>query len=46
MLSDVSQTEPAKNHMISLIWDMKLKATNERTRKANEQELVDTDHSM
>ena len=46
MLSKVSQTETTRNHMISLIWDIKLKATNERTRKTSKQELTDTDNSM
>ena len=46
MLSDVSLVEQVKNHMISLIWDIKLKATNERTRKTSKQELTDTDNSM
>ena len=29
MLSEISQTEKVKDHMVSLMWDIKLKATNE-----------------
>ena len=28
------------------MWDIKLKVTNEQTRKTNKQELIDTDNSM
>ena len=40
MLSKISQMGKAKNHMISLMWDIKLKATHEQTK------LIDTDNSM
>ena len=33
MLSEIGQTEIVKNHTISLVWDIKLKATNEHPRK-------------
>ena len=32
--------------MISFMWDIKLKATNEQTRKTNKQKHIDTDNSM
>ena len=33
--------------MISLnMWDLKLKATNEQTRQADEKHLIDTDNSI
>ena len=35
MLNEISRTETVKNHMISLMCDVKLKATNEHTRKTN-----------
>ena len=35
MLSKISDREKVKNHVISLVRDIKLKATNEQTRKTN-----------
>ena len=32
--------------MISFMWDIKLKATNEQTRKTNKQKYIDTDNRM
>lgn len=31
MLSKISQTKKVKNYMTALMWDLKLKATNELT---------------
>ena len=42
----ISQPEKVKNHMISLMWEIKRKATNEQTRKRNEQKLTDTNNSL
>ena len=39
----LSKTRKLKNHMISLMWDIKLKATNVQIRKAHTQ---DTHNSM
>lgn len=36
MLIEVSQKEKVKNHMISLMWDMKQKAINQQTRQTNQ----------
>ena len=33
MLSELSQTEKVKNHMISLIWDIKLKTTSKQEKQ-------------
>ena len=32
--------------MISLMWDIKLKATGEQSRKTNLKKLIDTDNSV
>ena len=32
----LSEIDKVKNHMISLTWDIKLKATNEQVRRTNE----------
>ena len=45
ILSEISQMEKVKNHMISLICGKKLKATNEQTRQ-NKQNPQDTDNSI
>ena len=42
MLNKISQTEKVKNHMISLMWDIKLKATN----KQDKQKLRETDSCL
>ena len=39
MLNEISQLENVKEHMMSLLWDIKLKATNQH-------KLIDTDNSM
>ena len=39
MLNEISQLEKVKEHMMSLPWDIKLKATNQH-------KLIDTDNSM
>ena len=36
--------DKVKNHTISLLWNIKLKATNEQTRQTNKQKCVDADH--
>ena len=41
MLNNISQIEKVI-HMISLMWDIKLKATNEQTRKTNKYKLIET----
>lgn len=33
MLSEVNQTEKDKNHVISLMWGLKQKATNEQIKR-------------
>ena len=33
MLSKISQTEKVENHMISLMWNINLKATNEQDKQ-------------
>ena len=45
MLSEISQMEKVKNH-ISLMWNIKLKVTNEQTRQKNKPKLIDTDNRM
>ena len=42
-LREISQTENVESHMISLMWDINLNATNDQTRKTK---LADTDGSM
>lgn len=43
MLSEIAQKEKDKNHMISLMCNIKQKVTNELT---NKNKLIDTDNRM
>ena len=43
MLSEINQMEKVKNHMISLMWNIKLKATSEQNKRTK---FLDTDNSM
>ena len=42
MLSKISQAEKVKNHAISLMWNIKLEATNEQTRNTNKNSQTQT----
>ena len=44
MLSEMSQTEKDKNHMISLMWNIKQKATNNMNKRKTK--LIDADNRM
>ena len=44
MLSKISQMEKVKNHIISLMWVIKLKATNEQIRQTNKNSAVSYTH--
>ena len=46
MLSEVSQTEMDKKCMISLMWDIKQKATNEQIKQTYKKTDTDTDNRM
>ena len=46
MLNEICQTEKVKNHVILLMWDIKLKAAHEQTKQTIKQKLIGTDNSI